>query len=113
MLHRGEIVRKAIYESGITITEVAKCIGKSRRWMYLMFENNNVPLDLILEIGRIIHHDFSHDFKELRNSVYENNVPEAKYIKNEPSAAYWKDKYLRLLEEYNELLKSLNDQEHK
>lgn len=51
MQHRGEIIRKAVYNSGYTITEIAKTFGKSRSWMYLMFENSNVSLDVVMKIG--------------------------------------------------------------
>lgn len=105
MQHRGEIIRKAVYNSGLTITEIAKSIGKSRRWMYLMFENNTVSLDIVLQIGKIIHYDFSEEIKEFSPSQNASNELPPSYEKEEPSAEYWKNKYLKLLEEYNELLK--------
>ena len=104
MQHREEILKEAIYKSGVPITELAKRMGKSRRWMYLMFDNSNVSLDLVLQIGKIIHHDFSDSIKELSTSRKVNESLTA-YEKEEISADYWKDKYLKLLEEYNELLK--------
>ena len=105
MQHRGEIIKAAIYRSGIPITELAKRLGKSRRWMYLMFENNSVSLDIVLQIGKIIHHDFSEDFKEFSPSQKLLNEPPTVYQQAESDSNYWKDKYLKLLEEYNALLK--------
>jgi len=105
MQHRGEIIKEAVYKSGISITELAKRLGKSRRWMYLMFENNSVSLDIVIQIGKIIHHDFSKEFKEFSPSQKVLNESPTAYEKEESSAAYWKDKYLKLLEEYNVLLK--------
>lgn len=102
MQHRGEIIRKIIYNSGYTVTEIAQSLGKSRRWMYLMFENSNVSLDIVLQIGKIIHYDFSDEIKELNNSLKTIEKVSLDYDKNEE---YWKNKYLKLLEEYNELLK--------
>jgi CRISPR/Cas system-associated exonuclease Cas4 (RecB family) len=105
MEHRGEIIRSAVYKSGYSITDIAKRIGKSRRWMYLMFENSNVPLDSVIKIGKIIHYDFSEEIKEIRlifngvNDLQDNN------LKENLNTDYWKDKYLKLLEEYNALLK--------
>lgn len=52
MQHRGEILKEAIYKSGIPITELVKRLGKSRRWMYLMYNNSTVSLDLVLQIGK-------------------------------------------------------------
>ncbi len=106
MQHRGEIIKNAIYKSGYSITELAKRLGKSRRWMYLMFENNNVSLDLVLQIGEILHYNFSEEIKELHNSVLSLREPITDYVKEENSPDYWKNKYLELLEEYTALLKN-------
>jgi plasmid maintenance system antidote protein VapI len=106
MQHRGEIIKAAIYKSGVPITELAKRLGKSRRWMYLMFENNSVSLDMVLQIGKIIHYDFSHDIKDFSLSQNATEDLPKIYNKDESNVEYWKDKYLQLLEEYTALLKS-------
>ena len=103
MQHRGEIIKKAIYQSGYSITKLAERMGKSRRWMYLQFENSTISLDLIIQIGEIIHHDFSNDFKELKNSS--KAVNDLKNLYSNEEVEFWKNKYLSLLEEYTELLK--------
>ena len=111
MQHRGELVQKAIKESGYSVTSLAKKLRHSRRWMYHVFENPNLPLELIAEIGRIIHYDFSDEIKELRkysvapetNLVKESRASYGDYQKE---AENWKNKYLRLLEKYNNLLAS-------
>lgn len=105
MQHRGEIIKQAVYKSGYPITELAKRLGKSRRWMYLMFENSNVSLDIVLQIGKIIHYDFTDEIKEFNPSQNAINEPTSSYKNEESNAEYWKNKYLKLLEEYNELLK--------
>ena len=105
MQHRGEIVKEAVYKSGVPITEIAKRMGKSRRWMYQMFENNNVSLDIILKIGEFIHYDFTDEIKEF-NPYQKVTSTSPKSVENEgANAEYWKNKYLKLLEEYNDLLK--------
>ena len=108
MKHKGEIIEKAVRESGITITQLAKQIKKSRRHIYNIFDNPNVPVDVILTIGKIIHHDFSHEFTDLTGiksyktlesfNIVEDNSVEYK------NTEYWKNKYFGLLEEYNHLL---------
>ncbi|SNR71835.1 hypothetical protein [Flavobacterium sp. ov086] len=105
MQHRGEIIKKAVYKSGFPISELAKRLSKSRRWMYLMFENSNVSLDLILEIGKIIHYDFKEEIKEF--NPFQKTITESTtdYQIDESQVEYWKNKYLKLLEEYNQLLK--------
>jgi predicted transcriptional regulator len=109
MQHRGEIIKEAVYKSGYPITELAKRLGKSRRWMYLMFENNNVSLDVVLQIGKIIHYDFTVEIKEFTPSQIAFNEPPTDYKREESSPEYWKNKYLKLLEEYNDLLKANNN----
>jgi predicted transcriptional regulator len=112
MQHKGEIIEKAVRESGFSITRLANRMGKSRRWVYQIFESRTVPVDYILAIGKIIHHDFTEDIKELKTY----KVSMAKQMMNEPNQAfgndkeeveYWKNKYLAVLEKYNDLLISL------
>lgn len=109
MEHRGDIVKKAVYKSGYPITELAKKLSKSRRWVYLMFENSNLSLDVILQIGKIIHYDFKDEIKEFK--MYQNGLNESvvDYNNDESNPEYWKNKYLRLLEEYNQILKKIKN----
>lgn len=100
MKHRGEIIKEAVYKSGYPITELAKRMGKSRRWVYLIFENPTVSIDTIIQIGTIIHYDFSDIIATFKPYVL--NEESSNYSNGED---YWKNKYLKLLEEYNELLK--------
>ncbi|MBP6038665.1 MAG: CRISPR-associated protein Cas4 [Flavobacterium sp.] len=100
MQHRGEIIKEAVYKSGFPITALAKRMGKSRRWVYLLFENPMVSIDTLLQIGTIIHYDFSEEIETLKPHVVNDTA--ISYNKEE---TYWKNKYLKLLEEYNELLK--------
>lgn len=108
MQHRGEIIKKAIYKSGISITALAYKLGKSRRWVYQMFDNCNVSLDMVIKIGNLIHHDFSTEIDELKIIIDNNNISE-----NDKNVDYWKNKYLKLLEEYNEQLKKESDEFNK
>ena len=100
MQHRGEIIKEAVYKSGFPITELAKRMGKSRRWVYLLFDNPTVSIDTVLQIGAIIHYDFSNEIETIKPHVLNDSA--INYSKEE---VYWKNKYLKLLEEYNELLK--------
>lgn len=105
MQHRGEIVKEAVYKSGFPITELAKRLGKSRRSIYLLFESSNVSLDLVLQIGKVIHYDFKAEIKEFSLSKEIDISLKSDNETEEYNAEYWKNKYLKLLEEYNEILK--------
>ena len=76
--------------------------------MYLMFDNTQIDLETILKIGNIIHHDFSDEIKEL-NTINTNNIQDPENTYNNQTKEYWKNKYLKLLEDYNELLKKVNE----
>lgn len=108
MQHRGEILKKAIYKSGFPITELAKRLSRSRKWIYLQFDNSNVSLDIILEVGKIIHYDFNEEIRELSSFQKATKQSITEYQFNESEVEYWKNKYLSLLEEYNQLLKKGN-----
>lgn len=100
MEHRGEIIEQAVRNSGLAISKIAEKLGKSRRWIYLMFENPHVPFETIVAIGKILHHDFSEEIKSMNTMVSE---PQVIYVKED--ANYWREKYYTLLEEYNAYLK--------
>ena len=106
MVHRGEIVEKAVRESGMTIVQLAKRMNMSRKWVYNAFENAHLSLDYILEIGKIIHYDFSRDIPEIyRPQQGMHQDVEMAYSNPEETVGYWKTKYYKLLEEYTELLR--------
>ena len=102
MQHKGEIVETAIRESGYSITKVVEKLGKSRRWIYHLFQNPNAPIDFILDIGKIIHHDFYSEIDELK-PVIQNNTA---VVSSEDCVDFWKSKYYKLMEDYHELLKA-------
>lgn len=103
MQHKGEIVEKAVRQSGMPLTKLVKRLGKSRKWIYNAFENPHLSIDYILEIGSIIHYDFSTEIKELNQNFNLNDSSDGSN-----SVEFWKNKYLRLLEEYKVLLESIS-----
>lgn len=110
VIHRGEIVEKAVRESGFSIVQLAKRMHKSRKWVYNSFENSLLPLDYVLQIGKIIHHDFSSEIPEIHRpgkGLLLVGIPEVEHVNPEETVEYWKSKYYNLLEEYTVLLKEL------
>ena len=101
MIHRGEIMEQAVRSSGHNLSKLAMRLGKSRKWLYDAFENPMLSLEYMLEIGKLIHYDFSDHIPELRRTYVSN---EESSSLNEPS---WKDKYIALLEEHQRLLARL------
>lgn len=105
MKHRGEIIEKAIRSSGVSITEIAKRLHKSRQWVYNLFDNPSVSTDIVNTIGKIILHDFSKEIEPLNSGIL---TEEHEEYHREGSAGYWKEKYYALLEEHLEVLKKLS-----
>jgi len=106
MQHKGEIVEKAVRQSGLPLTQLAKRMGKSRRWLYNAFDNPSLSIEHILRIGSIIHYNFANDIHDLQRflNLEEPISEENNYAIRAESAEYWKNKYLTLLEKYNGLL---------
>lgn len=108
MQHRGEILQEAVRKSGIPLSRVARQVGKSRTWLYNQFENQDVGLDVILEVGKAIHHDFREEIDEL-NKLSQNRPAGFADEQLEPyleqNAGYWKNKYMQLLEEFNAFMR--------
>jgi hypothetical protein len=109
--HYGQIVEYRVRKNGYCISDLGRCMNVNRRSIYNWFNQKHLKRDVIFRIGYIIRHDFAQEFPELFEiddfkAIY--NVPEqpvrytsgSDYIEQES----WKNKYLTLLEKYNEML---------
>jgi transcriptional regulator with XRE-family HTH domain len=106
IIHRGEIVEKIIRKSGYSLTKLAKKLGISRNTLYSRFENANLSYQFIMEVSRIIYHDFTIDFPEIKEDLrLTNNNLISQHEEDQP-AAPWRieGKYNQLLEKHNKLL---------
>lgn len=110
MIHRGENIERAVRASGFSITKLANRLGRSRRHVYNIFETIDVPIEVVLDIGRIINHDFTYllpkggvDYSE---NDYFSNLGVERTKNPSVEIEYWKNKYLELLEKYNRLLET-------
>lgn len=96
MPHHGKVLEKAIRESGYSLALVSRKTKISRRHFYNLFLQEIIKIDVFLKVGKVINHDFTADIKDIAQ------------LKNTTSALedteYWKNKYLQLLEKFNELL---------
>jgi plasmid maintenance system antidote protein VapI len=114
MIHRGEIVRKEIDKSGFNKSTLADRLGISRGTLYNKLEEVNLGWEFIFQLGKIINHDFSIDFPELRKKTYiisedissaeeaeldNYNLPECK-----KKLEQMRIKYITLFEKYTQLL---------
>lgn len=115
--HYGDIVERTIRRNSYSISELARVLNVNRRTVYNWFLQRNLKPDIIYRIGCALRHDFSEEFphlfsKEEFNTVdqVKSGISERKPRMEEESAlqnpSQWKDKYINLLEEYNEMLVS-------
>lgn len=104
MASRGEIVKKVVKESGISVTGLARKISISRAQLYLDFENPEMSFDRILAIGKVLRHDFSQDFKDLPSGLISlvNEEP-AQYV------AQLNDCRNKLLTTQGQLIDAMNE----
>ena len=86
---------KAVVESkGMTVTEFAKRINKSRENCYSIFERKTIDTGLLQIISSVLQHDFFMQF----SSSYSQMEEETQKLRDENS----------LLKEYNAMLKGKN-----
>jgi transcriptional regulator with XRE-family HTH domain len=82
MASRGEIVKKVVQESGLSISRLAQKINISRAQLYLDFANPDMSFDRILAIGKVLKHDFSQEFKDLTSDLVNRvNEEPAPYVR--------------------------------
>lgn len=116
--HTGAIVERVVRRSGLSITELARRIHVNRRSVYNWFEQKTLKLDIIQKIGCVLGHDFSVEFpeyfdkgeltqmKRLIDSPIEDSTPA-----QGENVYFWMNKYITLLEKYNELLRKQTSEE--
>ncbi|WP_419241688.1 helix-turn-helix domain-containing protein [Cardinium endosymbiont of Nabis limbatus] len=124
--HKGKIVEEAIKKSGFRMKALAKRLGIARNTLYMRLKEAEIKNSFIIEIGKVIHYDFSNEFPglygnnenkgDLESLGYESREDSHKYM--DESSSMIRDphflqlqalnkKYLRLMEDYNKLLKIL------
>lgn len=109
--HYGEIIERTIRRNGYSISELARLMKVNRRSIYNWFNQPKFKPDIIFKIGCALKHDFSNEFSELFSSEeFQNAFNSRKMLSSErlfeekQKINYWKDKYINLLEEYNQIL---------
>lgn len=110
--HYGQIVEKVIRRNGYSISEIARLMHVNRRSVYNWFNQKRLKTDIIFRVAAILKYDFSVEFPELFTPEdfikLDSNVnwqkADSEPSADQPGEIQWKDKYITLLERYNELL---------
>lgn len=115
--HRGEIVNKAIRESGYKVTSLAKRMGHSRKTLYRRLEEPNLNYDYIIDLYKVIKRNPTKDFPELSkyishdlesyseedDSIYLNKNPEEELKKCKEELNELRAEFIRVVKERDAL----------
>lgn len=111
LIDRGKVLEDFIKNLNPKVSKaaLAKKLGYDRSTLYLHFANPNLDYSVILKYGKALKHDFSVEFPDMFQYISTVEEPLAEYKVMSVSEAlrerdYWKDKYINLMERYNELI---------
>ncbi|WP_454802322.1 hypothetical protein [Mucilaginibacter phyllosphaerae] len=104
--HQGQTVEYVVRRNGFSLSQLAKELKVNRRSLYNWFKNQFLRKSVIYNIGHVIRHDFSIEFPELftkEDFDFHSFTKDYSHLINHQDDKY-KEKYLSLLEKYNEIL---------
>jgi hypothetical protein len=120
-IHVGKLLEELIRSNNLPISEVARKIKVNRRSLYNWFEKTSLRSYTLQRICYVLVYDFSvklpdflrEEFLQDKNLL--QSAPETKVEAEDEginSAQFWMNKYIYLLEQYNQVLaKEINKQE--
>ncbi|MBE9585860.1 hypothetical protein IM792_15495 [Mucilaginibacter sp. JRF] len=104
--HYGKTVEYIIRRKGVNLSDLAKIMNINRRTFYNWFNQARLKKEIIIRIGAAIKYDFSAEFPHLVTPPEQPKslIPKAQPSDDDHQNNNWKDKYISLLEEYNQAL---------
>lgn len=114
-VHRGQVLKKAADESGLTVeTIVERMHYASRNTFYNHTRREDLSVAILKRYGRVLGYDFSQDIPEVEDyGIKETDVNYLTEPKTKEEATRQRDFYLKLymsqLEEFRKLLEEYND----
>lgn len=101
MKHRGEILREAVRQSGLTAKEITEKTKISHTRLYRMYKDPYVSFDELILLGKALRYNFANDFPELTSDGAGIAEPE--------DTTNYRVKYFELLEEHLKVLREKMD----
>ncbi|WP_316748959.1 helix-turn-helix transcriptional regulator [Pedobacter gandavensis] len=115
--NRGDVIERVVRKK-IGISELSRKLHVSRTAIYNWFENGQINLETICKIGEAINYDFTKEFPEefalaqdLKTIEIANTIEKREESANH-SVDHWMNKYISLLEKYNDLLVDISHHTH-
>ncbi|MBC8986505.1 helix-turn-helix transcriptional regulator [Pedobacter sp. N36a] len=109
--NKGDVIERVVRKK-IGISELSRKLQVSRTAIYNWFENGQINLETICKIGQAIDHDFTNEFPEefanAQNLSPDFGITPTENKDGAKSVDYWINKYINLLEQYNDLLLDLS-----
>ena len=90
--HIGEQIKSVLEKKGLSVSEFAKRINKSRENCYSIFSRKTIDTGLLLKISTVLEYDF---FEQFSLNAQRNKV-QSEIMREE----------INMLKDYNTLLKS-------
>ncbi|MCG2418261.1 hypothetical protein K8089_04440 [Aequorivita sp. F47161] len=107
-VHRGDILKNAIKNSGIAVKVAANKAGYSRSSYYKHIEQANLSLHILIQYGKNLEIDFSKDIPGINSIDYTEAGRPTTLKEALKQIDVLKEKYYLLLEKYNKLLEIKN-----
>ncbi|WP_175634211.1 helix-turn-helix domain-containing protein [Pedobacter ghigonis] len=108
LLKQGEILERLVRRDRMGISELSRKLHVSRRTIYNWFGQDRIGHEVIWQVGKLLGQDLSSSFPEAfpKYSEPTDQPAEAsKQIGSDSNSVYfWMNKYIHLLEKYNDLL---------
>ena len=112
----GQVLERVVRRDCIGISELSRKLNVSRRTIYNWFDQKTLNPEILLKVGHVLGHDFSKELPEAfansshrPHNTYNHPNQDNSTNGDNKSVYFWMDKYIKLLEKYNELLGQLSD----
>jgi len=109
LLKQGEILERLVRRDRMGISELSRKLNVSRRTIYNWFGQDRIGHEVIWQVGKLLGQDLSSSFPEAFPRYGSESTGQAteagKQIGSDSNSVYfWMNKYIHLLEKYNDLL---------
>jgi transcriptional regulator with XRE-family HTH domain len=115
-IHIGKILQRAVKESGMNITVIARRAGYKRVTYYLHIKQPDLSFSILSKYAQALEHDFSGEIPGMAHQLidepsfeYNNDPKTLKEAKEQ--ILLWKEKYYELLDKYVKVIE--NEKEKK
>ena len=64
-IHIGKIIKRRMYDKGLTTTQLAKQINRSREATRCILLRDSINTDMLIRISEVLDYDFFHEYSNL------------------------------------------------